>query len=98
MLYRQGDVLIQDVSDIPFDAAKLPHVTLAHGEITGHSHRVAEPERVELFEENGTMFLRVIQEATVIHQEHGPLKLNPGTYKVWLQREYTPQEIRIIRD
>jgi hypothetical protein len=34
----------------------------------------------------------------VIHEEHAPIPLPTGYYQVWRQREYTPQEIRIVRD
>jgi hypothetical protein len=98
MLYRQGDVLIQDIKSIPAKAARLPHGTLAHGELTGHSHHVADLKTVELFEHEGTLYLRVKSEATILHQEHGPVTVPPGTYKVWRQREYSPKEIRVIRD
>ena len=79
MLFRQGDVLIMATKSIPRDAAKLPHKTLAHGEVTGHSHRIEEAADVELFELNGTLYLRVRgQNATVVHQEHGPVSVPPS--------------------
>ncbi len=47
-IIRQGDVLI-----IPCDSSgagcKLDHLTLAEGEVTGHSHRISNGE-AELFE------------------------------------------------
>ena len=99
MLIRHGDVLIQSVKTIPTSASPLPHATLAHGEVTGHSHRIAEPADVELFEVNGTLYLRIKAESSsLIHQEHATLNIPKGEYKVWRQREYTPREIRIIRD
>jgi len=99
MLIRQGDVLIMKTHKIPKGAAKLPHKILAHGEITGHCHQVEETEDVELFQQEGVLYLRVIGEkATVVHQEHGPVTLPRGEYKVWRQREYTPKSIRVVRD
>ena len=45
------------------------------------------------------MYLRVKAcGATLIHQEHGPIRLPAGEYRVWRQREYSPKEIRIVRD
>jgi hypothetical protein len=98
MLYRHGDVLINSIPKIPAGATRLPHTTLAHGEITGHSHTINEPENVELFELDGTLYLRVIKPSSVVHQEHAPILLQPGVFKVWRQREYSPKEIRIVRD
>jgi hypothetical protein len=99
MLFRHGDVVIQSVSMIPGTPAPLPHATLAHGEITGHSHRIENPADVELYEVDGTLYLRVKSAtASLVHQEHATLQIPKGDYKVWRQREYTPREIRIIRD
>jgi len=99
MLIRQGDVLIQRVETIPVSSAPLPHVTLAHGEITGHSHRIENPTDVDLYEVDGTLYLRVKSAtASLIHQEHATIQIPTGDYKVWRQREYTPQEIRVVRD
>jgi len=34
----------------------------------------------------------------VVHEEHGPISLEPGTYRVWIQREYSPEAIRRVLD
>jgi hypothetical protein len=98
-LYRHGDVLVRRVSEIPATAKKRPHLTLAEGEITGHSHRVAESGVATLYENARERYLEVYgPQATLVHEEHGPITLTPGYYRVWQQREYSPQEIRIVRD
>lgn len=98
-LYRHGDLLVADADTLPKDARQLRHLVLAEGELTGHSHRVAERDAALLFEANDGLFLRVTAErATLVHQEHGPIPLPRGLYRVWRQREYSPQEIRIVRD
>ena len=98
-MWRHGDVLIATVDTIPNEARLQTHTTLARGEITGHSHRVAEPRSAQLFEANGLLFLKVLADtATVIHQEHKPITLPRGNYRVWIQREYTPTEIRRVVD
>jgi hypothetical protein len=84
---------------IPEGARKRPHVVLAEGELTGHSHRIEDPGAAELWEHQGERFLRVTADsARLIHQEHSPIVLPRGTYRVWLQREYTPEAIRRIVD
>ena len=98
-LYRHGDVMVEQVATIPTSAVKRPHLVLAEGELTGHAHRIAEPRSAELFQEGPIMYLRVQAEtATLIHQEHGPIVLPRGEYRVWRQREYSPREIRVVRD
>ena len=91
--------MIEEVEDLPPDCKKLPHTTLAHGEVTGHSHRLAAGANAILFATAQSLFLRVMSEAaSVVHEEHDTISLPPGDYRVWRQREYSPQEIRIIRD
>jgi hypothetical protein len=98
-LYRHGDVLVEVVDAVPANARRLHHLVLAEGELTGHSHRIAERDAAVLYQSDRGMFLSVHAEvATLVHQEHGPIRLGQGAYRVWLQREYTPREIRVVRD
>ena len=98
-MYRHGDILLAKVETIPEAAKRLQHLVLAQGELTGHSHRIAERDVAALFETPDELFLRVTAQcATLVHQEHGPIELPKGSYRVWRQREYTPREIRAIRD
>ena len=98
MLLRQGDVLIETVAEIPAGATRRASSILAYGEATGHAHRIEAPERAEVFELNGQLYLKVTDPTRLLHDEHLPIDLPPGWYRVWQQREYTPQEIRTIRD
>ena len=98
-LYRHGDLLVETVDEIPDDVRRLQHLVLAEGELTGHSHRIAEKHAATLYESGRDMFLRITEDlATLIHQEHGPIELPRGTYRVWRQREYSPREVRFVRD
>jgi hypothetical protein len=91
--------MIVAVKHIPAGATKLPHRTLAKGELTGHAHRIAEADEVALFEADDQFFLSVCGEtATVVHEEHLPIALPRGSYRYWIQREYTPAEIVRVRD
>jgi hypothetical protein len=72
-------------------------VVLAYGEVTGHAHAILDAE-VELWETEGRetaaaadRFLRVGSAgATVVHEEHGEIKLPPGDYAVRLQTTFDP--------
>ena len=98
-MWRHGDVMIAAVDKVPDGAQAKPTSVLAWGEITGHSHRIEDSKTAELYERNGQLFIRVIAEsARVVHEEHKPITLPRGDYKVWYQREYTPQAIRRIVD
>lgn len=101
--YRQGDVLLERVSALPKGAVEQKvkgPVILAYGEATGHHHAIKE-KSVRIFREPETQATYVeVAEALALleHQEHAPIELEPGIYKVGLQREYHPQEIRRVAD
>ena len=97
--YRHGDVMIESVETLPPGREKLPHTILAHGEVTGHCHRLRESTEADLYQSNQGLFLHVRAAAvTVVHEEHRPITLPTGYYHVWRQREYSPEEIRVVRD
>jgi hypothetical protein len=99
MLYRHGDVLIASVPSLPNQATKRSGTILARGEITGHSHRVQEIGAAQLYDFNHQTFLEVKASlATLVHEEHKPIELPQGIYRVWMQREYTPAAIVQVRD
>jgi hypothetical protein len=98
-MYRHGDVILQQVKRVPKDANRRPSAVLARGEATGHSHRIADPATVTLFDDGPDRYLHVTAEsALLIHDEHKPIALPRGVYKFWQQREYSPKEIRRIVD
>ena len=99
MLYRHGDVLIASVPSLPAQANKRSGTILARGEITGHSHRVQEVGAAQLYEFKLETYLEVSANiATLVHEEHKPIELPKGIYRVWMQREYTPAAIVQVRD
>ena len=98
-MWRHGDVLLGEAETIPKNAKRRQSAVLAWGEFTGHSHRFADPLTVEVWELGAQLFVRVVaDEATLIHEEHKPITLPRGTYRVWGQREYSPQAIRRVVD
>src|SRR5688572_18608238 len=93
-VFRHGDVIVMAVEKIPANAKRKNHLVLAHGEVTGHSHRIAERDVAEIFELGADSFLNVKETATLVHDEHASISLPAGTYRFWRQREYTPEAIR----
>ena len=98
-MWRQGDVLIERVQDVPPFTRRVEGTVLARGELSGHAHRVAEAEEVELYEGPGeTLYLRVLgTKATVVHDEHKAITLTRGAYVVRKQREYAPERYGRLR-
>ncbi|WP_175409370.1 hypothetical protein [Streptomyces sp. TRM64462] len=108
-MYRQGDVLIvplaeaavpphvADTADEPRDARG--RMVLALGEVTGHAHAVVGPGR--LVREPGAfgpMLLHLPDGGRVVHEEHAPIPLPKGWYRVVRQREYVPGAVRLVAD
>jgi hypothetical protein len=97
-MYRHGDVMIASVATLPQEAVERSGVTLARGELTGHSHRIRDFQHAKMYEHGAQTYLEVLQETAVIHEEHRAISLKPGVYRVWMQREYSPEAIRTVRD
>ncbi len=102
--YRQGDVLIQRIAKLPAGlkpvAREHGRIVLAHGEVTGHAHAIAEPE-ADLYagDAAGVTYLEVrAAMAALQHEEHSTINLGPGAYRVIRQREYSPEAIRNVAD
>ncbi len=113
-LIRQGDVLFLPISSLPNgDRKKRPTGTVAYGEVTGHHHSLAteDLERAEVLEIGDGLFVHVSESGIRIdgrevfqrgaafeHQEHLPVTLPAGDYKVIIQREYQVEAIRNVVD
>ena len=91
MLYRQGDVLIERITT-PVTGTPIPaehgRLILMRGEATGHHHSVAAEVATLSLDEGGVMYLTIEELTAVEHQEHAPIPLDLGVYRVTRQREY----------
>ena len=82
--FRQGDVLLIQVNDIPKNAQKITEKIIAHGESSNHCHRVSE--NVEVMEYNKELYLHVNDQGALEHvlvsnpttwtKEHNPIPLS----------------------
>ena len=100
-MYRQGDVLLEQMESIPKGLKKLERLIVAYGEVTGHAHRFdcKLGDGVELLEDDkGNLFVRVAKTTELVHEEHETLTIPPGDYKYVPQREYSPEAIRRVQD
>ena len=106
MQVRQGDVLLVPVKEIPSDAKPVEQagsrVTLAMGEVTGHSHRfetgaaLFRPDELQ-----GGMGGYVVvggDGATLLHEEHTAIAVPAGLYVQAIQVEETPEAVRRVED
>lgn len=98
MFYQQGDVLIKETDEVRGE--KLNHLTLAQGTKTGHHHTVTKG-KAELYKDGDDLFLKVEgKTATLTHQEHKPIPIKKGIYKIEIVKEYDhfAEEARNVAD
>ena len=111
-IFAQGDLLIERVNDAPPSGTIMqPSVggatVLAEGEATGHRHAIHDC--VTMFRDDSLArdipsglyvgHVRVDAPiARVEHDEHAPISLARGTYRVRRQRELEPTDARIVAD
>lgn len=98
----QGDVACVRREFLPEKAKKVVNkkdTALAYGEVTGHSHQITEGE-IEFYELDGTAWLKVLVPSLLTHEEHKPVKLDPGIYEYGTIREfdYETMEARKVLD
>ena len=106
-MYRQGDVLVLPLArdELPQPLIRAPRdrrnrMVLALGEATGHAH-IVTGDGVSLLcppDDPSRLFLLIEGHGRLVHDEHGPIALGPGAYRVVRQREYAPGAIRPVAD
>lgn len=103
MIWRQGDILIQDVEEIPPMARALKRPVLASSDSTGHRHQIKDRKLACLYSLSilggQELYLDVTgDEADLVHPEHDTIVLKRGRYRVWRQREFSDWGNRDVID
>ena len=98
---RHGDVNLHEVSELKGKKIETKgHYILARGEATNSVHeiRVKNPDNLEIYEHEGTIFLRVMEPAEVTHtSDHETIILQPGIYRQVQEREVDHFADSVIR-
>jgi len=102
-LLVQGDVFLTKEKELPSNLKKITRkqrgFVLAEGEATGHAHVITDD--ILLFEDdNGKMWLKNDIVSNLIHEEHNPITIDPGIWKIGQVKEYDPflEESRTVMD
>lgn len=92
-IYRHGDLSFHPINE-ELKGELVKHngsFVLALGEHTGHKHVITVPrlDDMEIFKTpEGGYYMRLKTEGTITHEEHRPVKIAPGTYKMVHEREF----------
>jgi hypothetical protein len=78
--YRQGDILIEDVDQLPADAKPqlcLRRLVVAQGEATGHHHVLLPRRKYMDWWQNpaGDIYVRSAEAGRLVHEEHGAIEI-----------------------
>jgi hypothetical protein len=103
---QHGDVLLQEVTNIPTGAVLRPQenpIIVARGEQTGHKHVIqSDKTRTWALTRNGVteLYLEIKAPVTIVHDEHKPLPIPTGIYRVGIVKEYDylTRATRRVRD
>lgn len=91
---QQGDVTLELIQSMPSGVkiinAKSRGFVLMEGKVTGHAHCIAEtdPSICELYEKDGVLFVKASKIVTITHEEHNPMTLEPGIWKIGQVKEF----------
>ena len=103
--FRQGDVLVIPVATIPASAQEVQprngRLIVAEGEATGHHHSFPHRQGAVMFRDDGAgggTFVHADKPVALEHQEHGALSLEPGDYRIAIQRTYQAGMARRVED
>ncbi len=95
-MYRQGDILLISVPHLPTGCRKTRSKIILLGELTGHSHRITKGTVYHYGSDQ--IYVQIDAPASIIHDEHAPIELPVGLYRVVHQREYIRNQPREVMD
>jgi hypothetical protein len=111
-LFAQGDLLIELTeprapSGTPISRDAHGSTVVAEGELSGHRHTIHE--MVTMFRDDALardipadLYIGHVNvdgaSARLVHEEHGPITLRQGTYRVRRQREFEPKDVGLVVD
>jgi len=108
-LCAQGDILIERVEDAAasgriIQSARSGPIVVAEGEATGHHHRLLGS--VTMYRDDAIardippgLYVAHVEvrspTACLVHEEHNPITLDKGTYRIRRQRQLEPTDVGI---
>lgn len=94
LFIRQGDILFEKIDEVDSSKQNLDTKTVALGEITGHSHSFNKQSQILLSkkvdEDVPTQLVVLDESAQLTHQEHLPINIPQGIYRIRREQSYNP--------
>lgn len=87
---QHGDCILSIVDSIPSSAEKIivkPGFVVERGEGV-HTHTISNVENLEVFVDDDTMYLNVLKDIEITHEEHGVQTIEPGLYVKSIERQF----------
>lgn len=91
-IYRQGDILFKKIDTLPKSITEKLDNVVAEGEVTGHAHLLMNGALFEVINSED-LIIQAGENTKLIHNEHLPIKLEQGNYRVIRQREFLEEGI-----
>ena len=100
--YQQGDVILKKVEQLPKGVMKVSvssQLIVERGEGV-NTHCINDTDKVEVYDKDGVMYLKVTEPVNLVHEEHGIIEIFPGLYEKVKEREfdYDTEEARNVLD
>ena len=93
-IFRQGDLLIRRVWQIPTDAVAKSTNVIATGEKEGHQHQLIGGHKIFETPDYGTIYFEAKEEVSLDHPEHNTIQIPKGVYTVVHERSFQVFEQR----
>ncbi|MCP4651166.1 MAG: hypothetical protein GY853_13955 [PVC group bacterium] len=87
---QHGDVLLKKVEKLPINSKKIRiknKYVVEKGEGT-HTHVINDTKNLEVFVSDENIYLNVLKNLEIDHQEHGKQTIEPGIYKKEIERQF----------
>lgn len=100
---QHGDVTIQEIKSLPKGIVPVSRengrLILARGEATGHNHSVLE-KTATLYQLGSELYMEVSDPVVIVHEEHKPLTVPTGIYKIGqvVERDWQSELVKRVVD
>jgi hypothetical protein len=94
-IWRQGDVVVSEVSEVPENAVCSDLSEIRIVSETGNPHVLRAAQIFETRDDRGNLgaqqqYVLLEEETAMTHPQHAELRIPPGVYRIATVRDYAP--------